>query len=72
MKPVKEKKAKDKKKKHQKKRKREEEGFGGLRILVLVQLGDVTKVEKYIDKHGTASINSFDAEGFTPLHRVCV
>ena len=71
MKSGSDKKNKEKAKKHSKKRKREETGFGNLRLLVLSQLGDVAKAEKYISKHGKSSINSFDAEGFTALHQVC-
>ena len=72
MKPEKDKKYKEKAKKDSKKRKREETGFGNLRLLILSQLGDVAKAEKYITKHGNSSIDSFDAEGFTALHLVCV
>lgn len=72
MKAEKDKKYKEKAKKASKKRKREERGFGNLRLLVLSQLGDVAKAEKYITKHGNSSINSFDAEGFTALHQVCI
>lgn len=67
-----EKKTKEKKVKRSKKRKRDEDDFPGLKILVLAQLGDVAKAEKYLTKHGKSSINSFDAAGFTPLHQVCV
>ena len=72
MKSEREKKDKEKTKKHSKKRKREGKGFGNLKLLVLSQLGDVAKAEKYISKHGHSSINSFDAEGFTALHQVCL
>ena len=71
MKPENEKKSKEKAKRQSKKRKRDESGFGNLRLLVLAQLGDVAKAEKYISKHGKSSINSFDAEGCTALHQVC-
>lgn len=70
MKPAKEKKAKEKDRKHTKKRRREESGVDGLKLLILAKLGDVAKVERYLAKHGSSSINSFDAEGFTPLHQV--
>ncbi|CAK0783246.1 hypothetical protein CVIRNUC_006445 [Coccomyxa viridis] len=71
MKPAKEKKAKEKDRKHTKKRRREESGVDGLKLLILAKLGDVAKVERYLAKHGSSSINSFDAEGFTPLHQAC-
>lgn len=70
MKTESEKKSKDKAKRHSKKPKRKESGVQSLKLLVLTQLGDVAKAEKYIIKHGNKSINSFDAEGFTPLHQV--
>ena len=72
MKPAIEKKPKEKAKRHSKKRKRKDSGIGNLRLLILAQLGDVAKAEKYISKHGSSTISNFDAEGFTALHQVCL
>ncbi len=66
-----EKKTKEKRDRRSTKRKRDKDDFPGLRILVLAQLGDIAKAERYLTKHGNSSINSFDAAGFTPLHQVC-